>query len=101
MIIERMEFKLKFGHAKQAVALWKEMLAEYKKRNPSVQVRLLTDFTGPNYTMVLEAHINSFSEMNLFVAKWDNSEVIRSLYHKFVPLCESSSRTIYKIECII
>ena len=47
MIVERNEFRLKFGKAKEGIALWKQMIEELKKNERfSVKVRLLTDLTG-------------------------------------------------------
>ena len=56
MIVVRNVFQLKFGKAKEAVALLKEGLAIQKKALADVDLstRLLTDVTGPNYRLVLE-----------------------------------------------
>jgi hypothetical protein len=56
MIVVRNVFQLKFGKAKEAVALLKEGLAIQKKALSGVEfsTRVLTDVTGPFYTLVLE-----------------------------------------------
>src|SRR6187549_3290356 len=56
MIVIRNVFRLKFGKAREAVALFKEGIAIQKRIGAGVDysTRLLTDVTGPFYTVVLE-----------------------------------------------
>jgi hypothetical protein len=56
MIVVRNVFQLKFGKAREAVALMKQGIAIQKQALAGVDfsTRLLTDVTGPNYTLVLE-----------------------------------------------
>ena len=54
MIVIRNVFRLKFGKAKEAVALLKEGVAIQKRAGATFQSRILTDITGPFYTLVLE-----------------------------------------------
>ena len=54
MILVRNVFRLKFGKTKEAVALMKEGLAIQKRAGAPYTYRILTDLTGPFYTMVLE-----------------------------------------------
>ena len=56
MIVIRNVFRLKFGQAREAVAVAKEGLAIQKRVLTGVEhsSRLLTDVTGPFYTLVLE-----------------------------------------------
>jgi hypothetical protein len=100
MIIQRNVFKLRFGKAKEALAVWKQILEELQKDgrfNP--QSRLMTDITGESYTLVMEMNIKSFMEVNPLNHVWAINPLIRSLYHeKFVPLCESANQNMYKIE---
>lgn len=102
MIIERNIFHLKFGKAKEAIAIWKEVLEVAKKTNLAVpEMRLLSDISGPAYTLVMEMHINSFNDINPKQAIWATHEAFQTLYQKFIPLCESGHREFYKIEAII
>ena len=100
MIIERNVFHLKFGKAKEAIAIWKELLDACKKtENLSFpEMRLLSDLSGPSYTLVVEMHLKSFMDMNPKQAIWATTESLQTLYHKFIPLCESASREYYRIE---
>lgn len=103
MIIERNVFQLKFGMAKDAIAIWKEILDVAAKSSElsKPQIRLLTDISGPAYTLVLEMHLNSYTDINPKNAVWATNEKLQTLYHKFLPLCESAERTYYKIESIV
>jgi hypothetical protein len=54
MIVIRNVFQLKFGKAREALAVMKEGVAIQKRLVPDASTRLLTDVTGPHYTLVLE-----------------------------------------------
>jgi hypothetical protein len=56
MVVIRNVFRLKFGKAREAVALFKEGIAIQKRvgAGSDFSTRLLTDVTGPFYTVVLE-----------------------------------------------
>jgi len=100
MIIQRNVFKLRFGKAKEAMAIWKEIINELSKDgrfNP--QTRLLSDITGEAYILVMEMHIKSFLDVNPLNHVWAINKPVHELYHqKFVPLCESARQELYKIE---
>jgi hypothetical protein len=100
MIIERNVFHLKFGKAKEAIAIWKEIMEAGKKSESlaSPEMRLLSDLSGPSYTLVVELHLKSFMDMNPKQAIWATTEIFQTLYQKFIPLCESAHREYYRIE---
>jgi hypothetical protein len=100
MIIERNVFHLKFGKAKEAIAIWKEIMEAIKKNVtiPAPEMRLLSDLSGPSYTLVVELHLKSFMDMNPKQAIWATTESVQTLYHQFIPICESASREYYRIE---
>ena len=98
MMIERNEFRIKFGKMKDALALWKEMIGEMSKIKDGPKVRMLTDLTGPSYTLVLEVQLRDFIQIGFKNYQWASQEKVAELYQKFVPFCESSERTLYKIE---
>ena len=98
MIIERNEFRIKFGKMKEALALWTEMTDEFKNNKDKLRVRILTDLTGPSYTLIVELEIRDFIHLGLKNYQWMTKSSIGELYQKFVPLCEGSLRTLYKIE---
>lgn len=98
MIIERNEFRLKFGKAKEAIDIWKRILAEFKKSNNTPHLRMLTDLTGPAYTLVVELELKSLMDLGMKNYQWMVNEEVAKMYQEFVPLCESAFRTMYKIE---
>ena len=60
MIVVREIFQIKFGRMKEAKELWKEML---KMTPTDTKPRVLTDLTGPYYTLVLE---NTHKDLSAF-----------------------------------
>ena len=55
MILVRDIFQLKFGKAKDAIALWQEGKTIAREIGHGVADRLTTDLTGPYYRMVMES----------------------------------------------
>jgi len=102
MIIVRHVFRLKFGKAKEGIAIWKDILQAAKKSNlNSPDMRLLSDLSGEAYTLIVELHIKSFLDMNPSQVIWATTPAFQELYEKFKPLCESASKEYYRIESII
>ncbi len=102
MVIQRNVFHLKFGKAKEAIEIWKEILEASKKSNlGSAEMRLLSDLSGDSYTLIAELHLKSFADLNPSQAIWATTPKFQELYEKFKPLCDSATREYYKIECII
>ena len=102
MIIVRHVFHLKFGKAKEAIAIWKEIMEASKKSNlNSPEMRLLSDLSGDAYTLVMELHLKSLLDMNPSQVIWATTPEFQDLYEKFKPLCESASKEYYRIESII
>jgi hypothetical protein len=102
MIIEKNTFYLKFGKAKEAIAIWKKILEESKKSNlKSPEMRLLSDISGSAYTLVLEMHIGSMIDINSKHVVWATHPTFQELYQQFIPLCDRAERAYYKIEAIV
>lgn len=96
MIVVRDIFQLHFGKARDAKAAMKESLPLMKEagaRDP----RVLTDVTGPYYTLVLEsthadlAAWQTFEKKGLAVPAW------QEIYKRLVPLVQSGRREIFTI----
>lgn len=99
MIIERNEFRLKFGKAREGIAIWKEIIESGKTSGMKVpSIRLMTDISGEAYTLIVEMQLKSFTDINPKNYVWVTNEKWQELYQKFIPLCESSRRTYYTIE---
>jgi hypothetical protein len=74
------------------------MINEFKNNKDQLHVRILTDMTGPSYTLILELEIRDLIHLGLKNYQWMTKSSVTELYQKFVPLCESSERTLYKVE---
>jgi hypothetical protein len=99
MIIERNEFHLKFGKAKEAIAIWKEIFESGKLLPEKMpEMRMMTDISGDAYTLIVEMKLKTFSDINPKNYTWVTHEKFQELYQKFIPLCESSHRTYFNIE---
>ena len=94
-IVERMSFRLKFGQARPACAIWKRILDVNKGSH--YPVRMLTDITGPSYSLVVEMSYSSMMEYGPHQHYWMTNEKLREAYHEFMPLCESSERTLFTL----
>ena len=99
MILVRNVFHLKFGKAREAVALLKEGLAIQKKVLAGVDfsTRLLTDLTGPNYTVVLELTAPNLATYESYSPKVFGDKEFQAHYQKLTPLVESGHREIYTV----
>ena len=99
MLIERNIFRLKFGKAREAIAIWKSILEESKKSGINTpEMRLLSDLSGETYTLVVEMQIKTMIDLNQKQAVWATTERFQELYQKFIPLCEGAHREFLKIE---
>lgn len=96
MILVRDIFHLKFGKARDGIAMWKEGQAMLKKAgyNPT---RLLTDITGKYYRLVLESTYTSLKEFEDRFQDAQGNDEWRKWYERFMPICESGEREIFRI----
>ena len=96
MILVRDIFQLKFGKARDALALWKEgkKLMQATGHNPG---RIMTDLTGPYYTLVLESEFASLAEFESVHANTGMSDDVRKWYLRFTELVDSGRREIFTI----
>jgi len=97
MIVVRNVFRLKFGKAKEAVALLKEGIAIQKRAGVEMNQRLLTDLVGTFYTLVLELTIPNMGAMEASMPKVMGDKDWQSNYQKFSALVESGYREIFNI----
>src|SRR5215211_902777 len=99
MIVVRNVFQLKFGKAKEAVALMKEGIAIQKRAitGADFSTRLLTDLTGPFYTVVLELTVANMTTFESYAPRLFGDKDWQAHYEKLAPLVESGHREIYTI----
>lgn len=95
MFIVRDIFHLKFGHYKDAKALFDE--AKSKNMLPDTgSLRVLTDFTGDSYRLIMEESFPTLSEYEKSLSSPMHEAEWQNWYEKFKPLVESSHREILK-----
>ena len=99
MIIIRNVFRLKFGKAKEAVALFKEGNAIQHRVGGGMnfETRILTDVTGPFYTVVLEVTAPSMSAFEAEVPRLMGDKDWQANYQKVAALVESGYREIFSV----
>jgi hypothetical protein len=99
MTVIRNVFQLKFGKAREAAALMKEGLAIQKKALAGVDysTRVLTDVTGPFYTLVLELTVPSLAAFESYAPKLFGDKDWQAHYQKMSALVESGSREVFNV----
>jgi hypothetical protein len=97
MVLIRNVFRLKFGKAKEAVAIMKEGLAIQKRLGAPYTARILTDITGPFYTLVLELTVANFAAFETEAPRYMGDKEFQANYQKLTPLVESGFREVFTI----
>ena len=97
MIVVRNTFRLKFGAAREAIAIMKEGLAIQKRAGVDVSQRLLTDLSGQFYTIVLELTLPNLAAIETTMSKVMGDKDWQANYQKFTPLVESGHREIFNV----
>lgn len=99
MIVIRNVFQLKFGKAREAVSLMKEGLAIQKRALGSADFssRLLTDVTGPFYTLILELTVPSLSSFESILPRVFENKDWQANYQQVTALVESGYREVFSI----
>ncbi len=97
MIVVRNVFQLKFGKAREAVAICKEGIALFQRLGFTKESRLLTDVSGNFYTLVLENSFDSLADFERGGKENMGKEEWRAWYARFSPLCEGGHREIFSV----
>jgi len=99
MIVIRNVFQLKFGKAREAVALMKEGIAIQKRVMSGMEysTRVLTDVTGPFYTLVLELTVPDLATFEGNAPRLFGDKEWQANYQKVAPLVESGHREVFSI----
>jgi hypothetical protein len=99
MIVIRNVFRLKFGKAKDAIALMKEGLVIQKRvmAGTDFSTRVLTDVTGPFYTMVLEITVPNIGAFDTTAPRLFGDKEWQANYQKMSALVDSGYREIFSI----
>ena len=97
MILVRNVFQLKFGKAREALAILKEGVAIQQRLAAEGSARLLTDVTGRHYTLILEMTLTNLVALEAMVPRVFGNPEFQENYQKMVPLVESGQREIFTI----
>jgi hypothetical protein len=99
MIIVRNVFQLKYGKAREALALVKEGLVLQKRAVSGVEfsTRVLTDLTGPFYTLVLGLTLPNLASFETYGPQLFADKDWQANFQKMTPLVESGYREIFTI----
>jgi len=100
MIVVRNVFQLKFGKAREAVASMKEGMAIQKRvigDKVNFSTRLLTDVTGPFYTLVLEITLPNLAVLESEMPRIFGDKDFQANYQKMTALVESGYREVFTI----
>jgi hypothetical protein len=96
MILVRNSFQVKFGRMKEAVALMKENLARARSAGHQPG-RLMTDLTGPFYTLVLELEYENLAEAEKRQGELMKLPGWQEAYQKFAAVVDSGRRDIFSV----
>ena len=101
MVVIRNVFQLKFGKAREAVALFKEGIAIQKRVGAAAgldfAIRLLTDVTGPFYTVVLELTVPNLAAFEGAAPQLLGDKDWQANYQKIGSLVESGYREVFTL----
>lgn len=97
MIVVRNVFQLRFGTAREALALWQEGLGFLRDASGVRDVRLLTDVTGPFYTLVLETSHDDLGRLEEDMRETFADPAWHAWYARFTPLVNSGHREVLSV----
>ena len=95
MIVVRDVFQAKYGKSGELVALFKEAQSGWGER---LGIRILTDVSGPFFTVVTEEEVESFAEWQKRLATIFDHPDFAEWFAKMELLVESGSREFFNIE---
>ena len=100
MLVVRDVFQAKYGQGDELVALFKEA-AEYWRQSDQLLTlrgfRILTDASGPFFTVVTEIEIESFAVWPQFMAAEFALPQFADWFARMTPLVESGRREFYNL----
>jgi len=97
MIVVRNVFRLKFGKAKEAIALLKQGIAIQKQAGVEMNQRIMADLVGTFYTLVLELTVPNMGALEANMPKVMGDKNWQANYQKFSALVDSGYREIFTI----
>ena len=98
MLIARQVFRAKYGRGDELVALFKELNTRMQEAGGSgPRFRILTDVTGPFFTVVTEVEIESLATWEGRFRESMDRPWIGEWFGRMMPLVESGRRDFYTV----
>jgi hypothetical protein len=98
MLLVRQIFQAKYGRGDELVALFKELNQRIAEEgNVTVRFRILTDASGPFFTVVTESDVESFAVWETQFQETMSRPWMGDWFNRMMPLVESGSREFYHI----
>ncbi len=96
MVLVRDVFKLRFGKAREALALLHEEASPTRGAGGEVR-RVMTDLTGEFYTVVLETEFEDLAALEAALARASRDDAWRAWYGRFAPLVLEGRREVFRV----
>lgn len=96
MFLVRDVFELKFGKAKDFIALYSANIETMEKQGHILD-KMYSNYTGKYYTFVMEHEVESINEYEETLNKSFQDKEYESFYAKLLPLIETGHREILKV----
>ena len=98
MLLVRQQFQAKYGRGDELVALFRELNARMRDAGElSPQFRILTDASGPFFTVVTETEVKNFAAWESGFREAMGQPWMEEWFSRMMPLVESGSREFYTI----
>ncbi len=95
MLVVRDVFQAKYGRGNELVALFKEA---FPKLGAGRTYRILTDASGPFFTVVTEVEVSSLAEWEQMTAQVFGMPEFGEWFNRMLPLVEAGRREFYHLE---
>jgi hypothetical protein len=95
MILVRDVFQAKYGKGGELVALFKEIRQQWPAQSVD---RILTDASGPFFTVVTETRVESLAAWEQRIAEIFSRPEFGAWFARMTPLVESGRREFYNVE---
>ena len=100
MLVARQVFQAKYGRGDELVALFQELNARMQETGETVPFprwRILTDASGPFFTVVTEVEVESFAVWEQSFRQGMDQPWMGEWFSRMMPLVESGSREFYNL----
>lgn len=97
MLVARQVFQAKYGRGDDLVALFKEFNVKMKEVDGGPRFRILTDASGPFFTVVTEVEVESLGGWESTFRELMGQPWMDEWFGRMQPLVDSGSRDFYNI----